>query len=255
MRGIQGKVAIIAGAGAAVGIGGATAVRLAEEGAAVIVADLNFSGAQAITSRITVVGGRAKAVPLDISDEDSVAAMVRTAVETFGGIDIVHINAADTSIRRRDTDAVTVPLEVFDQTLAVGLRGHLLCTRHVIPELLKRGGGSIVYTSSDAAHLGQAHYVSYVICKSGLNGLMRHVAGRWGKEGIRANAISPGLVLTDTVERDHTDESKAAMLAMARSPRLGTPDDIAAAVAYLASDDGAWVNGQVWSINGGFVMR
>jgi NAD(P)-dependent dehydrogenase (short-subunit alcohol dehydrogenase family) len=255
MRGLTGKVAIIAGAGAAVGIGAASALRLAEEGASVVVGNINLDGAKAIAGKITAAGARATPVRFDICDDESVRQLVETAVITYGGVDAIHINAADTSIRRQDTDAVSVPLEVFQRTLDVGLRGHLLCTRHAVPELLKRGGGAIIYTSSDSAMFGQAHYVSYMVAKSGVNALMRHTAARWGKEGIRANAISPGLVLTDTVMRDHTAESKGAILAASKSKRLGEPEDIAALVAMLASDDGAWINGQVISINGGFLMR
>ncbi|AIT82129.1 SDR family NAD(P)-dependent oxidoreductase [Novosphingobium pentaromativorans] len=255
MGSLSGKVAIVAGAGAKVGIGAAVARLLAQRGASVVVADLNFDGASAICSEIEAAGGRALALRLDIADEASVAAMVRDSVSAFGGIDFIHVNAADTSIRRQDTDAVSVPLEVFDQTIAVGLRGHLLCSRYAIPELLKRGGGGICYTSSDASMTSMPHYVSYVVSKAGLNGLMRHVATRWGKENIRANAVAPGLVLTDTVERDHTEKSKADLLAITRSPRLGMPEDIAAMVAYLASDDAQWVNGQVLSVNGGQYMH
>lgn len=255
MRGLERKIAVIVGVGAPVGIGTATAVRLAEEGVALVLGDINLPGVTAVASKISALGGRATAVRCDLSDEASVRNLISTAMDAYGGLDLMHVNAADTSIRRQDTDAVTVPLDVFDRTIAVGLRGHLLCTRHAVPELLKRGGGAIVYTSSDASFIGQPHYVSYMIAKSGINALMRHVATRWGKEGIRANAISPGLVLTDTVERDHTPESKARLLAMSQSKRLGQPEDIASMVAMLASDDGAWINGQVLNVNGGFLMR
>lgn len=254
-RRLENKVALVAGASAAVGIGAAAAARLAAEGAAVVVADLNLAGAQAIAEGITRNGAEALATRLDISAENSVEEAIARTVQTFGGIDILHVNAADTSIRRLDSDAVEVPLEVFDQTLAVGLRGHLLCTRHAVPEMLKRGGGSIIYTSSDAAFNGLEHYVAYMVAKSGINALMRHVAARWGRENIRANAVSPGLVLTDTVLRDHTEESVAKIVASGSSSRAGTPEDVAALVAFLASEESAWINGQVYHVNGGQLMR
>jgi len=121
--------------------------------------------------------------------------------------------------------------------------------------LLKRGGGAIVYTSSGAAYVGEPERVSYAVSKSGINALMRHVASRWGKDGIRSNAIAPGLVLTDGSRASMDAEAQERMLALGRSTRLGTPDDIASMVALLFSDDGEWVNGQVISVDGGITMR
>src|SRR4030095_8474875 len=128
------------------------------------------------------------------------------AGQRFGGLDGMHVNAADLGIITRDGDAITLPLDVFDRTIAVNLRGHLLCTRYAVPEMLKRGGGALVYTSSVAAYMGEPARVAYAIAKNGLHALLRHVASRWGKQGIRANAVAPGLVLTDAVRRAMTDE-------------------------------------------------
>jgi NAD(P)-dependent dehydrogenase (short-subunit alcohol dehydrogenase family) len=164
-------------------------------------------------------------------------------------------NAADTKIRLRDTDAVDVSLEVFDRTVAVGMRGHLICTRYAIPVLLARGGGVMLYMSSDGTRMAEPRRVCYAMTKSAVNALMRHVASRWGKGGIRANAISPGLIETETVMASHTAESRATILSATRSPRLGKPADIAAMVAMLMSDDGAFIQGQVISVNGGIVLR
>jgi NAD(P)-dependent dehydrogenase (short-subunit alcohol dehydrogenase family) len=154
-----------------------------------------------------------------------------------------------------DSDAVDVPLEIYDRTLAVNLRGHLLCTRHAMPALLARGGGALVYTSSGAAFMGEPSRVAYAMAKSGLHALLRHVASRWGKQGIRANAVAPGLVMTETVRRAMSEEACAQVLAITRSPRLGTPEDIAAAVAFLLSDEAEWINGQVISVDGGVTLR
>jgi NAD(P)-dependent dehydrogenase (short-subunit alcohol dehydrogenase family) len=253
MRGLKGKVAVIAGGGT--GIGAATAVRLAQEGVAVTVGDINIGAAEAVAGKITGAGGKAIAVSFDLSDDASVKALVQAAVETYGGIDLMHANAADLSLCLMDTDAVDVSLELFDRTIAVNLRGHLLCTRHAIPALLKRGGGAIVYTSSGAAYVGEPERVSYAISKSGINALMRHVASRWGKEGIRSNAIAPGLVMTDNALANMPQEAQDHMIQIGRSPRLGRPADIASMVAMLMSDDGDWINGQVISIDGGITMR
>jgi NAD(P)-dependent dehydrogenase (short-subunit alcohol dehydrogenase family) len=255
MRGLAGKVAVVAGGGS--GIGAATAARLGEEGAAVVVGDVVEPNARAVADGIRAGGGRAIAHEFDITDDAGVAGLVAAAVAEFGGLDAFHANAADLSpeVIGRDTDALDVDLGIFDRTIAVNLRGHLLCTRHALPRLLERGGGAIVYTSSAAGHVGEPQRPSYGVSKSGINALMRHVASRWGREGIRANCVAPGLILTKTI-RDNSDPAfQQYALGVGRSPRLGEPEDIAAAVAFLMSDDGSWVNGQVISVDGGSTIR
>ncbi|HLS83010.1 MAG TPA: SDR family oxidoreductase [Steroidobacter sp.] len=253
MRGLKNKVFVIAGGGS--GIGAATAQRLAEEGAAVVVGDLHQQNARQIVAEIVAGGGKALAVQFDITNEASVRALVAAAVDSFGGLDGMHVNAADLEAILSDTDAASVSLEIFERTLAVNLRGHLLCTRHALPALLKRGGGGLVYTSSGAAFMGEPQRLSYAVSKNGLHGLMRHVATRWGKQGVRANAVAPGLVMTDAVRRGLSEQERQAVLSATRSSRLGEPRDIAAAVAFLLSADAEWINGQVLSVDGGVTMR
>ena len=255
MRGLEGKVAVVAGGGS--GIGAATAARLAEEGTAVVVGDLVGDNAEGVAAGIRAAGGRAVAAQFDIAVDESVAALTDTAVREFGGLDLMHANAADLSESGilQDSDALAVDLGVFDRTIAVNLRGHLLCTRHSIPLMLARGGGDIVYTSSAAGHVGEPERPSYGISKSGLNALMRHVSSRWGREGVRANCVAPGVVLTKTI-RDHSDQAfRDFALSLGRSARLGEPQDIAAAVAFLMSDDAGWITGQVISVDGGSTVR
>ena len=247
------KVAVIACGGS--GIGAATAERLAMEGAAVVIGDLDGDSAVALAQRIQARGQRALGVQCDISDDASVAALMAVAQDTFGGIDLMHANAADMGAIMHDTTVLDVPLEIFDRTIAVNLRGYLLCTRHALPALLQRGGGAIVYTSSAAAFMGEPERVCYGISKSGIHALMRHVASAWGKQGIRANVVAPGLILTETIRTRASEEFKAEVLERGRSPRLGEPTDIAATVAFLASGDGEWINGQVISVDGGVNMR
>ncbi|MDT4833720.1 putative oxidoreductase [compost metagenome] len=247
------KVAVIAGGGS--GIGAATAERLAMEGAAVVIGDLDGDRAHALAQRIQARGQRALGVQCDISDEASVAALVAAALDAFGGIDLMHANAADMGAIMHDTTALDVPLEIFDRTIAVNLRGYLLCTRHALPALLQRGGGALVYTSSAAAFMGEPERVCYGISKSGIHALMRHVASAWGKRGIRANVVAPGLILTETIRTQASEAFKADVLKRGRSPRLGEPTDIAATVAFLASGDGEWINGQVISVDGGVNMH
>lgn len=248
----KGKVAMVVGGG---GIGGATARKLAQAGAAVVIGDINEANAQAIAQGIVEQGGMACAIRCDISDEASVAAMVRLAVDSFGGLDLVHVNAADLSVIFRDSNAVDVDLAVFDQTIAVNLRGHLLCTRAAIPELLKRGGGAIVYTTSGAAFIGEEERPCYAMAKAGLNALMRHVASRWGRHGIRANCVAPGFVVTENNLKTLPEGFLSAAVKRTRSTRVGQPEDIAAMVALLLSDEGMWINGQVISVDGGATMR
>ncbi len=185
------------------------------------------------------------------------ARSIAAAVQEFDGVDHLHANAADLSPENigRDSDALTVPLDVFDRTLEVNLRGHLLCTRHVLPLLLARGGGAIVYTSSAAGHIGEPQRPSYGVSKAGINAVVRHVASRWGREGIRANAVAPGLVVTPKMAETVAPEFTQYALGVGRSPRFGRPDDIGGMVSFLMSDDGEWVNGQVLSVDGGASLR
>jgi NAD(P)-dependent dehydrogenase (short-subunit alcohol dehydrogenase family) len=254
MRGLAGKVAIVAGGGS--GIGAATAARLAEEGAHVVVGDIVGENAEKVVAGL---GGdaRAMAVPFDIADERSVDELFAATTSAFGRVDVVHVNAADLSpsIVGRDSDAVEVDLGVFDRTMEVNLRGHLLVTRRAIPELLAVGGGALVYTSSAAAFVGEPQRPSYAMSKAGINALVRHVAGKWGRDGIRANAIAPGLVITEKLAATLDPDTFQASVGLLRAPRHGRPADIAAAVAFLASDDGEWINGQVLSVDGGSTLR
>lgn len=255
MRGLSDRVVLVAGG--AGGIGTATCVRLAEEGASVVVADLDGDAAAAVAARIQAAGGVAEATVVDLRDEESVAAAVQLAVKAYGGLDVLHANAADLSPETigQDSDVESIPLEVFDRTIAVNLRGHLLCARLAIPRLLERGGGALIFTSSAAAFAGEPERPSYAMAKSGLGGLVRHVASRWGKLGIRANAVAPGLVLTETIRESLDPAFRDMALGITRSARLGTPEDIASMVAFLASDDASWITGQVISVDGGAVLR
>jgi NAD(P)-dependent dehydrogenase (short-subunit alcohol dehydrogenase family) len=255
MRGLEGTTALVAGA--ATGIGAATAHRLAEEGARVVVADRNLPGATATAGAIRDAGGEAVAIEFDIADEDAVDRLFTTAESTYGPVARVHVNAAALGVRKfgPDSDLLDIDLDAFDFTHRVNLRGHVLVTRRALPNLIAQRG-ALVYTSSSAAFSAAESRPAYVIAKNGLHGLVRHVAGRWGKEGVRANAVAPGFVLTEFMEKlDTSGELQRLALDRSSAPRVGRPADVAAAVAFLLSDDAEWINGQVLSVDGGMVMR
>ena len=256
MRGLANKVAVVVGG--AGGIGSATCVRLAEEGCAVAVGDLDGPAAEQVAAQINAAGGRAFASTTDIGDEEQVRALIAGTIDRFGGLDILHANAADLSPEAigRDTDVVEMPLEAFDLTVRAGLRGHVLCARHAIPVLVERGGGALVFTSSGSAYAGEPQRPSYAMAKSGLGALVRHIASRWGKQGVRANAVAPGLVRTEhNMAALEDEQTLGPILRGIRAPRVGRPGDIAAMVAFLASDDGEWITGQVIAVDGGSTMR
>lgn len=252
MRGLEDKVVVVAGGGA---IGSATVHRLADAGVRVVVGDLNGEHAEALAEAVREAGGQCIGRQFDIADEDSVKALVDAAIEEYGGVDAMHVNAADLQVIHQDSDVLSEPLAVFDQTLRVSLRGHFLCTRAVIPELLRRGGGAIVYTSSDAAAVGEPVRPAYAVAKAGIEALMRHVASGWGKERIRANAVAPGLVITPVMAQALPEQARKQALKATRSVRLGKPEDIASMVAFLVSDEAEWINGQVISVDGGTLLR
>lgn len=249
----SGKVAVCVGS--ATGMGAEAACRLAMEGAKVVIGDINMEALENLVERIRADGGVALAQTCDISDEEQVNTLIDVTARHFGGLDLMHVNAADLSLSKIDGDALSIDLSTFDRSLAVGLRGHLLCTRAAIPLMRQRGKGSIVYTSSDAAKTAAPFQFSYYVTKAALNALMRHVAIRWGGKGIRSNAICPGVVLTDTLLQSMGDEVRAEALKRIPSTRLGQPEDIASLVSFLLSDDAGWINGQAISIDGGAVMH
>jgi len=245
------KVAVIAGA--ATGIGRATALRLASEGATVVAASPPFEKAHidSLVGEIEAAGGTAIGLSFDATDDASIKALIETAVERFGGIDAVHANFADLRVIFDDSDAVTVTDEVMERTLDVNLQGMLRLTRHAVPALLARGGGALIYTSASASKGGEPVRPCYAMAKAGINALVRHVASAWGKQGIRANAVLPGLIITPEKRTTMPSNLQEQVLAIGRSPRLGEVEDIAAMVALLASKDGEWINGQTIAVDGG----
>jgi NAD(P)-dependent dehydrogenase (short-subunit alcohol dehydrogenase family) len=256
-RRLEGKVAIVAGG--ATGLGAATSRRLAAEGAAVVIGDTNMDGAGSTAAAIGDDGGRALAVEMDLRDEASVREMVEAAVSAFGGVDLLDNNAADTSMRAAigDSDVVSIDLDLWDRIFDINIKGFVLTSRYAIPAMLERGGGAIVNIASGSGLSGEPDHVAYGCSKAAVIQLSRHIAVRWGKEGIRANSVAPGLVLTDKLLALGESYAGFADLLLARvlTPTLGHPDDIAGTVAYLLSDDARYVSGQVIQVDGGMFIR
>jgi NAD(P)-dependent dehydrogenase (short-subunit alcohol dehydrogenase family) len=252
---LEGKVAIVTGA--ASGIGRATALLMAAEGAAVVVADLNADGAARVVAEIARAGGRAHAQPCDVADEASVAALVAAAVKVFGGLDVLHNNAAasEPALLSRDLDVTSLEVAVLDRTIAVNLRGPLLGCKHAIPRMLERGGGAIVNTSSAAALVGDPVRTAYGASKAALDSLTRYVATQYGKRGIRCNSIAPGVIATPALAANVPKQQIEIYERSHLTPRLGLPEDIAAAAVFLASDDAAFITGQTLSVDGGLLAH
>jgi len=244
-------VVLIAGGG---GIGAATARRLAAEGCRIALGDLHLDSAERDAAAIRASGGECIAIGYDQSHEGSVAAFVDETVRKLGPPDCAFVNAMDMAAINADTDLLDIGMDVFDRTLAVGLRGSVVVARHVLPHIVANRG-AIVFTSSDAAHFGEPCRFAYAMTKSAVNALMRHIASRWGPEGVRANAILPGLVLVPRLAEQMDERLRRQAIEGGRSPRLGRGEDIAAMVAMLFSNDGEWINGQTLSVNGGGTMR
>jgi NAD(P)-dependent dehydrogenase (short-subunit alcohol dehydrogenase family) len=245
MNNLQGKVILVCGG--ASGIGAATAQRLCEEGARVAIGDLNLELATATAQ------GCADAVAFhyDQAEEASINALVQQAVDHYGRLDGVFANAADLGTVLEDGDILSNDIGIWERTLQVNLTGTAMIIRASLPHLLEQGGGAIVCTSSGASTIGEAERPAYAASKAGINALCRHVASRWGKQGIRCNSVAPGLIVTPQLAAAMGEEILEKMLKGVRSPQHGKPADIAASVSFLLSDDGAFVNGQTWHVNGG----
>jgi NAD(P)-dependent dehydrogenase (short-subunit alcohol dehydrogenase family) len=250
------KVAIVTGGGS--GIGAATARLLAAEGAAVTVADIREDAAAKVADSIQTAGGNARAQQADVAEPTDVEAMVADTVSTFGGLDVLHNNAAVIDLNRVDQDVVTMDLATWNRVLAVNLTGSMLGCRFAIPVMLERGGGSIVNTASAAAFYGSDSLAAYGISKAGIVSLTRSVATAYGEQGIRCNAVAPGVVVARDVQEHLGGPMGERLRGITTSHlvgRLGYPEEIAAAVAYLASDDAAFVTGEVLRVDGGFTAH
>ena len=244
-----GRVALVTGGGR--GIGAATALRLARDGAAVVVADVDLEPAQESAAAVEAAGGTARAVACDVTRRDQIDAAVRTCVDELGGIDVLVTCAGVI----RDNLVHRMTEEDWELVVDTHLKGTFLCAQAAQAEMVQRGGGSMVFLSSSSAR-GNRGQANYSAAKAGIEALARTLAIELGRFGIRVNAVAPGFVETRMTraiaERTGADyeELKSAYAKTVALGRVGRPEEIASAIAFLAGDDASFVTGQTLSVRG-----
>ncbi|MEY4908295.1 MAG: hypothetical protein RL260_2013 [Pseudomonadota bacterium] len=245
------QVAIVTGG--ASGIGEATCRRLVAEGATVVIADLNAERAEALAAEL---GAQASAKGFDAADVHSIEDLVLGTVARFGRLDVLHNNAALSSpaLHARDRNAIDIEFEVWDQVMAVNLRGYLAGCKFALPTMIAQGGGAIVNTASTGGFAGDITRMAYSVSKAAIIGLTRQIATHHGAQGVRCNAVAPGLVLTPG-----TRGAAASVIEVMQRhllvPEVGEPDDIAALVCFLASAEARYINGQTYIADGGMLAH
>jgi len=244
---LTGRVAFVTGASQ--GIGRACALRLAREGAAVAAAARNQEKLNELVAEITAAGGKAVAFPLDVADEEQIKAAVKAAIAQFGKIDILVNNAGIT----RDQLVMRMKRADWDSVLQTNLTSAYLCIQQVISSMLKQRWGRIINVASIFGQMGQAGQANYAASKAGLIGLTMAIAREVGSRNITCNAVAPGFIET-AMTASLSDELKQTAVKQIPLGRVGSVDDVAGAVAFLASDDASYITGHVLSVNGGMLM-
>ena len=249
---LAGKVALVTGGGS--GIGRATALAFAREGAKVVVADIVADGGNRTVDLIREAGGEALFVQTDVSQDEQVSRLVGAAVDAFGRLDCAFNNAG---IEQPIAQITDITEQQWHRVLAVDLTGVWLCMKHEIPQMLKQGGGSIVNTSSIMGLVATTGMAAYNAAKGGVAQLTRSGALEYAKANIRVNAVAPGFILTPMVERNLAPDSRQRKAADAVQPmgRMGQPEEIAEAVIWLSSAAASFVTGVVMPVDGAWTAR
>jgi 2-hydroxycyclohexanecarboxyl-CoA dehydrogenase len=248
---LQGRVAVITGS--ASGIGHSTALAMVEEGAAVVIADLDGEGATRVAGAIEEAGGSALAVRTDVADQASVNGMVDATIGRFGRLDILVNNAAGKGFRKL---FVETDVDDWHSEIDIELMGTLFCCRAAIPHMLAQGSGRIISVTSGSGKAGTPNRSLYAACKAAIAGFSRSIARELATEGITVNCVAPGPVLTPRrarVAQEHPDLEQTYYAGVPMG-RAAQPEEIAAIIVYLASDDAAYITGQDISVDGGFYM-
>lgn len=251
---VDGKVTVLTGA--ASGIGRASATLLAAEGAKLVVGDIDEAGGESIARAIRDAGGTCRFVRTDVRSYDDVGALVGSAVDEHGRLDVI-VNNVGVAIGGA---AGEMSEDDWNAVIDVNLTGVWRGMRHAIPAMLERGGGSIVNLSSVQSLVGFVGWSGYAASKGGINGLTQQAAVEYGPKGIRVNAIVPGTILTELNEkilREHPDPDRqmAEWTGMHPLGRIGQPEEVASAVVYLASDESSFVTGTLLRVDGGMVVK
>jgi NAD(P)-dependent dehydrogenase (short-subunit alcohol dehydrogenase family) len=254
MEGLKDKVIVFAGAG---GLATATAKFLGAGGAKLVVGDVVQAAAEDTVQTAKDAGGDGVALTVDISNENEVKRQIDLAISHYGRIDGLLNVAANIHPDEvaRDTTVVDIDLKAWQRTIDVNLTGYLLTLKHALPHMIATGGGSVVNTISDAVYAGMEDKVAYQVTKAGVSAMTRHIARKYGKDGIRANSLAPGLVLTEATKLNLPEEYRDVIAASTPAARHGEPADVGAAMAFLFSDLSSWITGQVLCVDGGATMR
>jgi len=245
---LKGRVAIVTGGGA--GVCEAIALRYAQEGARVVVAEIEPARGEKVVNSIRQLGGDALFVQTDVASEQQIQTLVETALARFGQIDVLVNNAA-VLLAQKESRAHELTNEVWDRTMNVNLRGYWLCSKYVIPSMLQRGG-SIIFIASRTGLRGFARLAAYSASKGGVFALMRSMAVDYAADRIRVNAIVPGTMDTPMNAAELSDpRAREKFIAKTPAGRLGIGDDIAGLATFLASDDAGFCIGGVYMADGG----
>lgn len=249
MSNLEGRVAVVVGA--ATGIGARTAEVFASAGASVVVSDINEDAGQEHAAKIRADGGEATFVRADVGVPADMEALMASAASAYGTIDVLHNNAAAMNMFSQDLPIDTIEIEDWDRIMQINMRGVMLGCKYALPYMLRQQRGSIVNTTSCRAFAGALNWPAYGTSKLGVVGITKYVASCYGKQGIRCNAISPGLILTPAAAVTAGEELLTSLLRHHLTPRVGTPDDIAQCALFLASDLAGYITGQVIPVDGG----
>jgi len=244
---LEGRVALITGASQ--GIGHASALALAREGATVAAAARNQQKLEELVAGITAAGGKAAPFPMDVADEDQVKSAIKAALAQFGKIDILVNNAGIT----RDQLVMRMKRADWDTVLNTNLTSAYLCIQHVIGSMLKQRWGRIINITSVFGQMGQAGQANYAASKAGLIGLTMAMAREVASRNITCNAVAPGFIETNMTAA-LSEEFKENAVKSIPLGRVGSPEDVAGAVCFLASDEAAYITGHVLNVNGGLLM-